>query len=159
MSAYIGIDPGAHGALCRIDGDAIEVIDLPYVDGYVDARSVFEWLRARPGGVVVIEKQTKQGGGGVKKIDGRFVTVNANVATVATQWCNYGMLRAVLSLEGHRFEEVAAARWKAALGLSRDKRQSVDAARRLWPGETWLVSKDGRAEAALLAEFGRRKNL
>jgi hypothetical protein len=156
---YAGIDPGAKGAMVFL-GPPLDIQDLPYCDGYVDVVAVFHWLRTLPPDcMAIVERQTKQGGARTVRTATGWATRPANVATVATQFQNYGALRAVLTLEGHPFEEVPAAQWKKTMGLSSDKTQSIDAARRLWPDVNWLASKDGRAEAALLAEYGRRKGL
>ena len=58
-----------------------------------------------------------------------------------------------------RTELVPANRWKKAMGVTADKRSSRDVAARRWPTEAHRFARvrdDGRAEAALLAEYGRR---
>jgi crossover junction endodeoxyribonuclease RuvC len=47
--------------------------------------------------------------------------------------------------------------WKKALGLSKEKSESLDLARQLWPSAPLSRVKDnGRAEALLIAEWLRR---
>lgn len=65
-----------------------------------------------------------------------------------------------------RVETVSPARWKAAMGLGRDKGASRALACRLWPDrrdDFKRAKDDGRAEAALLAEawcrIGKRRGL
>ncbi len=47
--------------------------------------------------------------------------------------------------------------WKRSYGLSKDKHASLHKARLMFPtAELHLAKHDGRAEALLIAEFGRR---
>lgn len=55
------------------------------------------------------------------------------------------------------FHMVTPRQWKKALGLSSDKSESLSMARKLWKDAPLSRQKDnGRAEALLLAEWGRR---
>ena len=59
-------------------------------------------------------------------------------------------------------EYVSPAKWKRFFGLSKDKGLSRRAAIERWPSLAEMlarVSDDGRAEAALIAEWGRRNAL
>lgn len=48
--------------------------------------------------------------------------------------------------------------WKKAMGLSSDKKESLEMARELWPMAPLTRQKDnGRAESLLLAEYWRRQ--
>ena len=52
---------------------------------------------------------------------------------------------------------ITAAVWKRAMGLSQDKAASLDKARLLFPDASLDRKKDhNRAEALLIAEYGRR---
>lgn len=72
-----------------------------------------------------------------------------------------GAAEAVVKLSGARFEFVAPHVWKRAMGLiGTAKDQSRAKATHMWPAfakDFALKKFDGRAESALLAEYGRRR--
>jgi crossover junction endodeoxyribonuclease RuvC len=69
-----------------------------------------------------------------------------------------GSLLAVLQVTQAPYELVMPATWKRALGLDQDKCRSLDKARALFPQAPLDRARDnGRAEAMLLAEWGRRR--
>ena len=56
------------------------------------------------------------------------------------------------------YSKVVPSKWKKHFGLTALKREGVLLAREKWPGQAnlFLLSKDGRAEACLIAEYGRQ---
>jgi crossover junction endodeoxyribonuclease RuvC len=71
-----------------------------------------------------------------------------------------GFVHAISCLSGARVEFVTPSVWKGKMGLlNSGKDASREKFRTLWPKHAALVSRvkdDGRAEAALLAEYGRK---
>lgn len=143
MRRIIGIDPGATGAiawLSPIVGLSPVVTDMP-----ANPRDVFEELAHREDGdLAIIEKaqpMPKQG-----------------VVSTFTIGRNYGVVIGVLAALGIPYREVAPGTWKRAMGLDSDKEKSRSLARSLWPEAPLGRKKDhNRAEALLLAEWGRRQ--
>ncbi len=146
----VGIDPGANGAIAFIDSDdpyfKAAVWDLPRIAKQVDVRQVIELLKRIAPGMMVLEQQQSFPGQGVQ---------SAFVLGV-----EFGQLDVLCRLYTNSYHLVRPARWKAALGLNREKEASRAMAQRLWPtlAEHVLarVRDEGRAEALLIAEYGRR---
>lgn len=71
-----------------------------------------------------------------------------------------GVLHGVLAALAIRVYAVKPATWKLAFGLSSNKNESRALATKVFPEAAILFSRakdDGRAEAALLAEFGKTR--
>lgn len=160
----IGIDPGVDGALAVLDdrGKFIRVTDTPvekvkkgkknskqYIPrGMIELlRSSFKW----PDVNIFIEKQWSH--------------PHQGVASVFQTGYGYGLWEMAMtaSFTEDRIHIVSPQRWKAVMGLEErdveipDKNKSLDLARKLWPkAPLSRVMDHNRAEALLLAEYGRR---
>ena len=145
----IGIDPGLSGAVALLDGDGLPVLvaDLPvirdgrlsWIDGGALQSVLLEALHGRPCRAAVerVSAMPAQG-----------------IASAFTFGVGFGSILSVLQTLHLPIELVTPAQWKTALGLSKDKRASLDKARLLFPtAELHLAKHDGRAEALLLAHF------
>ena len=150
---YLALDPGVTGALAAIDdaGQLVALHDLPIIrDGklaFVDAPElVGQMIAARDGrpARIYVERVGSMPGQGV--------------ASSFSFGVGFGSLLGACRYVAMPLELVTPAVWKRALGLSSDKRASLDRARMLFPtAELHLAKHDGRAEALLLAEYGRRQ--
>lgn len=152
-SLTIGVDPGAvSGAYAVLDdsGTLLEVADLPpiasgklrWIDAPVLLSRLIELKAGRPI-VAFVERQGARPGQGL-----------SSTFTSATA---FGSLLATLQIAGCSLELVTASQWKAAMGLSKDKGVSLDAARLRFPDASLDRKKDhGRAEALMLAAYGLR---
>jgi hypothetical protein len=155
----VGIDPGLSGAVAcaRVNpatGEVIgaEVHDLP-VTTFVDQRTVpdpvalYDLLRVLQPDLVVLEHvEARPGRGSVSSW--RFA--QGFGATLAA--CQ-------LAVDGPRVHLVRPSLWKAAMGLSSDKAESLAAARSAFPSvadRLKRVRDDGRAEALLLIDYYRQ---
>lgn len=72
---------------------------------------------------------------------------------------SFGIVKGVMAGRGININLVTPAKWKKAMELNAGKDGSRAMALQMWPEHAELfkrVKDDGRAEAALLAEFGRR---
>jgi len=144
-----GIDPGAQGAIAFLSTGAsgIVVIDMPYANGEVEAGELASLLRAGDPDIVWLESVHSMTGQGV-----------------ATMWKmgeNVGVVKGVCGALKLPRRMVTPQTWKRTLGVRgkglEGKRAAVALARQLWPAERWLSSKHGRADAALIADYGRRQ--
>lgn len=143
----IGIDPGKTGAIAALTttGKLVWVDDMPNLTG----TAIGGWLHQRLEHEVIndcyIEKvhaMPKQG-----------------VTSVWTFAEGYGALLGALGALHIRTQHVTPTVWKKAHKLlSTDKAASRQRASELWPHHAGLfarVKDDGRAEACLIAEYGR----
>lgn len=151
----IGIDPGAAGAVAIIgvDGKLIEVWDMPTVQIQIGkalksrvspemlAHELSCWKNVR---CAYLEKVNAMPGQGVTSM---FAFGES-----------YGIVRGVLAGLSIKCETVPPAKWKRDMKVNEGKDGSRARAVQLWPdkaGEFKRVKDDGRAEAALIAEWGR----
>ncbi len=151
-----GIDPGNNGAIAfMLDGELVNVEDLPLVEVRHGKGTKQELSPAllhdrlldaeRRIDLAVLEQVNSFGMG--RQSAFRFAE-------------NYGMIRGVLAASGIRTQLVPPQKWKRAMNLGADKNVARAAAISLWPMRSdWFrrVKDDGRAEAALIAEYGRRQ--
>ena len=141
MAYYLGIDPGRQGALALIDSatNTLTCIDMPDTtaklhDFIADLPIVKRAILERPFCGPIVARRT-----------------------IAVMFEQYGVLRGALQWRDIPFIEVQPSKWKAALGLSKDKGASRDKAGQIFPDDAELFSRikdDGRAEAALIAWWG-----
>jgi hypothetical protein len=144
----LGIDPGQNGALAVLGstGSIVAVDDMPCVDGHVSPVLIGHWLRDHGNiHLVVIEdvhSMPKQG------VASSFKFGRAK-----------GVVEGVVGALGLPVELPSPSAWKRDMKVSKDKDSARALALDLWPD--WAASfarkKDAdRAEACLLAEWGRR---
>lgn len=151
----IGIDPGLSGAVCLLDGERLEVFDLPTTERVVngktkrqlDLHSLANDLRCCPLAqirFVLIEQ--------VSAMPGQGVTSSFNFGFTA------GAIQGVVAALGFPTRTVHPQVWKRKFGLlGQPKDASRAEASRRFPqhAEQWPLKKhDGRAEAALIALYG-----
>lgn len=146
--AILGVDPGQAGALAvlRTDGSIVAVGDMPVVDGHVNAVLVGHWLRDH-GDVhlAVIEN--------VHSMPRQGVASSFKFGKAA------GIVEGVIGALGLPVEKPSPTAWKKAMRVTSDKETARKLAIELWPehAELFARKKDAdRAEACLLAEYGRR---
>lgn len=149
MSCVVGIDPGLSGAVAVLSpsGELERLADLPVIrDGklaWIDAQAMtsllIDALQGRSARAVIERVQAFPG-------QGRSSCFNFGVS--------FGSLLALVQARYLPIELVTPAVWKRAMGLSSDKRASLDKARLLYPSaDLGLQKHDGRAEALLLAHW------
>jgi crossover junction endodeoxyribonuclease RuvC len=151
VSALIlGADPGKKGALALVDlgGHLIDVIDMPDATGSALGAHIRGFLEDHGPHHV----QTAW----VEKVGSMPGQGHMNVFTFGA---GYGALLGALGALRIPVELRTPNVWKKAMRCSADKGSSRQAATQLWPDHARLfarVKDDGRAEAALIAEYGRR---
>jgi crossover junction endodeoxyribonuclease RuvC len=153
----LGVDPGALGALALIEnGKLVGVFDMPILrirrgktdKAEVDARALRDLIKTIELDVAYLEQ--------VGGFTGQSASAAFNFGRAA------GVVEGWLKGAGVRVEWAPPATWKRELKVNGGKDGSRAKASNLWPvqaGEFRRVKDDGRAEAALIAEFGRRKEM
>lgn len=154
-SVIIGIDPGLKGAIAfnRSNGSVV-VLDLPTVKrngkDELDFAALAHMIRDR----VDLKRES---------VEAFIEQVGAMPGNGASSMFRFGEtaggIRGVLACLGIPLTRILPARWKKALAVPAEKNEArrraselMPAAASLWP----LVKHDGRAEAALIAFYGRR---
>lgn len=149
-TVYIGIDPGKKGAIAVIAGDLVMIEDMPEAD---KAMEIFR--KPQPWNCRVAIEQ-------VHPLPGQSCIASFTygeqflLAFLIGLWYNNSPVM------------VSPQRWKKHYGLKKEpeetkteyKRKSVDKARELFPQATEFLkySKDGRAEALLIANWLREQD-
>lgn len=143
---FLGIDPGANGALAVLDYQSVIVDVCLFAKATERDRCEFlDSLQERMGTVPMramleqVSAMPKQG-----------------VVSTFKFGESFGFLRGMLSAMQIPFELVRPQRWQKDLGCrsAGDKNVTKTAAQRLWPQHKVT---HGNADALLIAEFGRRE--
>lgn len=152
----LGIDPGQSGAIAWLDGSGalLRVEDMPVFEVMrngkprreLNVHGLASLLSDFAADVCFYEQ--------VGGMDGDSPSSAFTFGRIA------GAAEAAVKLSGARFEFVAPHVWKRAMGLiGAAKDQSRAKATNRWPDYAKTFGRkmdDGRAEAALLAEYGRQ---
>ena len=144
---WIGIDPGAKGGYAWIWGDVVRA--MPWDDTFFTQD--MQCLKATGEPLVAA----------VEKVGAR---PGQGVTSMFSFGRSAGYIEGVLAALGIGYQLVPPATWKREYSLiGKDKRASVEACRRLFPDvdlkrtEKCRTDSDGKAEALLIAEWGRRR--
>jgi crossover junction endodeoxyribonuclease RuvC len=156
MKYFLGIDPGASGAIAVLseEGHFVKVIDMPVIEvkvGKSIKRRVSAPLLAHEIGLyqnstAILEQVSAMPGQGVSSM---FAFGES-----------YGIIKGVLAAFNISTHLVTPGAWKKSMELNASKDGSRAKAIEMWPERALdfkRVKDDGRAEACLIAEFGRRK--
>jgi len=151
---FLGIDPGSCGALALLDqeGNLAQLVDMPYSKTEKELDTL-----------------------ALKELFENFINLSKGALFCVIEKCQYtpaikgsgaftfgktlGSTYTSLELSGIKHERIAPQKWKKFFSLiKQDKTVSISTAKRLFPSVTdkLLKTKDGRAEALLLAEYARR---
>lgn len=151
MAVIIGIDPGFSGAIVHLSSlGTLEVWDMPVVADLkgrpvLNLYELYKLLFPKAKKTVAVLEQVASRPGQSAPATFRFGQ-------------GYGALE--MGLAAHQIEKrtVTPAKWKKHFGLSKDKGASRGLAIERFPKQADLfkrVKDDGRAEAALLALYGK----
>lgn len=165
---FIGIDPGIAGAVAFVDGATgkASVFDLPlkHDQQRIDGLALAQLMRrnapvADDGHVYLEQLHARASGGGMPQMGAMMKTV--------------GIILGAIDCTRFELCEVSPQKWKGKFGLidkfpdprvkqsersRRTKAKSLELARRMYPtleADLRLVKHDGRAEALLIAHWGR----
>ena len=156
MSKYsIGIDPGLSGAIAIISTESLKIFDMPTMTverngkakRQVSASELAELLYLYSGKDchVYVERVSAMAGQGV--------------TSVFSFGRSFGMIEGILAALKMPVTFVAPATWTRAIGRSPGKDASRARAMELFPNYEYFfkrVKDDGRADAALIAHWGRK---
>ena len=153
----LGVDPGYTGALAIV---SLETLELEWV-GDMPVAGSGPHKRVNSGQLAIMLD------GWAQKLEAAYIErAQAHPADGKDKLFRYalgaGVLEGVLSgLAMVPIRKVAPSVWKASMGLTASKIDSLSKARRSWPyaAEAFFDRKKdhGRAEAALLALYGARR--
>lgn len=152
-----GVDPGLSGAVAILDGpNLLAVFDLPTID-----KPHKNGSRAELSPALLQDELI-----GDVRVSVAFieqVTASPQMGTVSAFRFGecYGQICAVFQCLGIRTELVRPATWKKAMGLNAEAEVSRAKAIELWPDQSAFFKRKmdhNRAEAALIAEYGRRNS-
>lgn len=145
---YVGIDPGARGAMALIDEEDNSAMVIPFEqDQYIETLWAIK-CEDTPC-VCCIEA--------VHSISGQGIASSFRFGET------YGWLIGMLDAIGIPYQPITPQKWKKEFGLTSDKAQSVEVCKRLFPGvnlkrtERSRKDDDGLAEALLMACYAKRK--
>ena len=152
---HIGIDPGLSGAIAIISDDSLKVFDMPTMTvdrngkakRKVSANELADLLRSCAGNDchVYVERVSAMAGQGV--------------TSVFSFGRSFGMIEGILAALKMPVTFVAPATWVKGVGRGPGKDASRARAMELFPMQQEFfkrVKDDGRADAALIAHWGRK---
>lgn len=142
LEHFIGIDPGAHGAVAVVNsaGSVVLLEDLPHdPTGRVNAGALASMLASFDAATVALEQP---------------LAFTPNAYSMMALGCSFGLCLGSLQCIGLDPLTPVPRSWKAKLSLTSDKAESVARARALHEGLPARLRHD-KAEALLLAEYAR----
>jgi crossover junction endodeoxyribonuclease RuvC len=157
---FIGIDPGKSGAVAVInsvpEGNSIDAFDVPVVKGTKGAPSY------DTSAMVSILTKLIDGRQPYAMIESVHAMPGQGVTSMFNFGMGYGLWLGIVAALKIPYTLVSPVRWKKAMltDVRQDKGVSRLRAKQLFPAQAELfdrVKDDGRAEAILMAEFGRRQ--
>lgn len=155
----LGIDPGASGALAILSGREPVVFDCPTVQIKVGSKYR---TRCDPNGMARLLDAVL----GLRNAHAFIEKVHANpkqgVSSMFTFGEAFGLWRGILAALRIPHTMVTPQAWKKGMmrGMTTEKDSSRARAMELWPDMYEQLKRkkdDGRAEALLIAEYGRRE--
>lgn len=157
---WIGIDPGAKGAMALIGWDSVlaeyeamaKMEAGPLVIPFDQDRYINTLLAVETSGVEC-----------VCCIEDVHSITGQGIASSFRFGVTYGWLLGVLDAIGIPYQPITPQKWKKEFGLNADKANSIEVCKRLYPGVNLLRTErsrkedDGLAEALLLSTYAKRK--
>ncbi len=167
MTLYIGIDPGLSGALAWLVDSGFEhagVVDAVTAERMVGRTKRRDYMPAAMASQLAELCATWAPHEPRAAMERVHSLPGQGVASTFAFGRGAGIWEGILSALQIPYETVEPARWKKAVGLAvrADKGESRLMAARLFPQLTSSLLRakdDGRAEALLIAEFRRRKEM
>lgn len=164
-----GIDPGQKGAVAVFGPDGLDIWNLKDCvteTGSFKSLDAVKFSKLLDSAFPPYSRNTAAGD--IEIFCEESLIVHGNgIKTARPIFDSRGVMRAVFALRGLRVQYVAPTTWKRFYGLLKaDKAASVEKAIELLPKyadffrkqyQGRLIHQDGRAEAALIALYGRRQ--
>lgn len=144
---YIGIDPGAKGAMAVLTERHPPMLFAYQPEVYI---LTLKTLRQEDDDCICCIEA-------VHSITGQGIASSFKFGQT------YGWLLGIQDAIGIPYQPITPQKWKKEFGLTSDKAQSVEVCKRLYPGVNLLRTErsrkedDGMAEALLMATYAKRK--
>lgn len=162
----VGIDPGAQGAIALLSPGSLLTVPMPVREH----RTTRGKVRLRTDGAALASKLLwlRAWGAQIAFVEAVWGIKRQGAGSAAALGHAMGCIETACAAADLDMQLVSPLRWKYDLGiLKRGKSGAVDLAARLFPdsakdfvpvrGEVTSASAEGAAEAALIAEWGRRQ--
>lgn len=156
---FIGADPGFSGAIVAIDLNTPtkinQLLDMPTVQDGVNTDRLRICGKKLARFLSNLEDKPK-----FAVVEKVHASPQMGVTSAFRFGEGYGTLIGVLESLNIKIYHAVPAVWKSHFDLTRDKKKSINLARKLYPADLnhfSLAKHDGRAEAALLARYGFEK--
>lgn len=158
---FIGIDPGLFGAIAAIDGNGNIVLleDTPIIAVKNGKSCRNTYLEPAMASILENAKSLKIQ---LVFLENVHSMPQQGVSSTFKLGQGFGTWLGILAALRIPYERVEPAKWKREMGIASgsDKGASIIRASQLFPAASLSRKKDdGRADALLLAEWGRRKLL
>ena len=173
---YIGVDPGLHGGVSTIDPEGTTTaIPIPTITiqkngknrrtyNHAKLSSIFRNLGKQDCFAVLEEQQPRP----VYYKDKQGKEKKQGATSLFSTGCGFCLLKQALVDFKISHEIIPPKDWQKTFGISGNKgntkKQSIEICKRLFPNLSLLPTpksrkdSDGLADAALIAEFGRRRH-
>ena len=144
----IGIDVGQKGGICCMSYSGIQLV--PYSDEELNKLTTWCSLQDEPT---------------IAYVEQVHAMPNQGVTSMFNFGKSFGYILGVLDACNIETKLVSPQKWKKELNLDSDKQKSIDTAKKLFPDVNLFRTNrckkehDGMAEALLIAEYGRRKEI
>lgn len=152
----IGIDPGNSGAIAFLEGNVVDVVDMPLM-----ANGKKQQINAHELGRIIESRFVEFDKTGAMAYVERVSAMPAQgrtqgAASMFNFGMGYGVIQGVLAALQIPYTLVTPQKWKKAAGLvGKDKDNARTLAQQLYPAAPLGRKKDiGRADAILIARFG-----
>jgi hypothetical protein len=174
MKTYVGIDPGKTGAVAIISDhflvDRNRLSEVYFYDAekgvnFNDLAKAIVGINFNEDCFVLLEKAQVMPRKRKRMVGGQEIEESAGQGSVGmlNYGIGYGEYRGMLKALLIPFAEIHPMTWKKEFGLvHQDKDRSIQVARQLFPSVDDMLTRKkdhGRAEALLIAEYARRRNM
>lgn len=180
---FIGIDPGSAGAMCVMWPQADTNPFDPFIPGHI---TLLSFETENPYKIADTLRRAKERGRPIVAVEDVHSRHNQGVKSTFTFGYNVGTIHGILIALSIPYVTVRPQEWQSEVWVRQDKvmlpgatkedgrkspskadpkKTSINAARRLFPDVSLMrtqkctVPSDGLADALLICEYARRKNL
>lgn len=144
----LGIDPGLHGAIALIFSGGVSLYDMPIYRkdkrSHIEVEDLYKMLKC-------LRKECEH-----VTIENVHSMPGQGVSSVFKFGKGFGIIIGICTALKYDIQYVSPHVWKKYYGLGKDKSQSVKLANDLYSLDI-KKSKDGQAEALLIARYGKEK--
>jgi hypothetical protein len=149
---YVGIDPGKKGGMCLLSSDKQLFLYCKMPDTVKDIiMQLHQWYELTEENMCIVSERAQS-------------MPKQGISSAFNYGRHFGIFEVSAYWMGIAYHDVLSRTWKTEFNLSSEKANSIILCERIFPNVNLIlkgcrVKHDGIAEAILLAEWGRRKNL